>query len=314
MAAPGAFGLLDDAACVSVPDGHDLVVSKDMLVADRHFFSHDPPALIAAKALRVNLSDLAAKGAVPLGFLLGLALAEDWQVDWLEAFSRGLAADAARYDIPLLGGDTVKAHGGTTLSVTVLGSVPKGRMVRRTTARAGDRLYVTGTIGDAALGLRLLQKPLPDWAIALDDAQRHTLIDRYHLPQPRNALAMAVQSHASAGMDISDGFVGDLSKLLSKAKLSARVKLDEIPLSSAARMAIAADPSLIEVALTGGDDYEIIIAVSPGEAEPFERLAGECGVTLACLGSTTGAGAQPLEIVDGEGRALSFNAQSFAHF
>lgn len=314
MAAPGAFGLLDDAACIAVPEGHDLVVSKDMLVADRHFFSHDPPAVIAAKALRVNLSDLAAKGAAPLGFLLGLALAEDWQVDWLEAFSRGLAADAARYDIPLLGGDTVKAHGGTTLSVTVLGSVPKGRMVRRTTGRAGDLLYVTGTIGDAALGLRLFQKPLPDWAIALDDAQRRFLIDRYHLPQPRNALAVAVQSHASAGMDISDGFVGDLSKLLSGAGLSASVNIADIPLSDAALQAIAADPSLLGVALTGGDDYELIIAVRPGEAEAFEREAGACGVRVSFLGSTHGGDAPGLAILDGDGRALAFEARSYAHF
>ena len=314
IAAPGAFGLLDDAACVTVPPGHDLVVSKDMLVADRHFFSHDPPALIAAKALRVNLSDLAAKGATPIGFLLGLALPEDWHVEWLEQFAAGLASDAAQFRVPLLGGDTVKAHGGMTLSITVLGSVPTGRMVRRTTARDGDVLYVTGTIGDAALGLHLLRKPLPDWATSLDDVQRHFLIDRYHRPQPRNNLAATILAHASAGMDISDGFVGDLEKLLSAAGLSATLDLADIPFSDAASQAIAVDPSLVATALTGGDDYEVLLAIPPAEEATFVEAARKISLRLTRLGGAVKGGDKPLTIRDQSGQAVPFDHGSYAHF
>ena len=155
IAGPGALGLQDDAACIAAPDGCDVVLTKDAVVAGVHFFADDPADSIARKALRVNVSDLAAKGADPLGFLLALALPAGLDSAWLGRFARGLGDDAAHYGIPLLGGDTVKTPGPLTISITALGSVPRGRMARRTGARAGDRIYVTGTIGDAALGLKL---------------------------------------------------------------------------------------------------------------------------------------------------------------
>ena len=192
LAGPAGLGLKDDAALLTPPPGRDLVLTTDALVAGVHFFADDPAGAIARKALRVNLSDLAAKGAAPLGFLLSLALPAGWTADWLEDFARGLGEDARAYDCPLLGGDTVKTPGPLTLSITALGSAPTGGMVARTGVRPGDRLYVSGTIGDAALGLRLRlgQGPL------LSEARRLHLLDRYLLPRPRLALAPAMRFRA----------------------------------------------------------------------------------------------------------------------
>ena len=188
LAGPGGLGLRDDVALLAPPPGMELALTADALVAGVHFFAEDPPEKIAAKALAVNLSDLAAKAADPLGFLLTLALPRNWSEDWLESFARGLGEMARERRCPLLGGDTVATPGPLTLSITALGAVPAGRMPRRTSAREGDALYVSGTIGDAALGLALreaevAEKPAPDWAERLTPAQRADLIDRYLLPQ-----------------------------------------------------------------------------------------------------------------------------------
>ena len=259
IAGPAGLGLRDDAALMRPVSGQDLVLTADALVAGVHFFADDPPGAIARKALRVNLSDLAAKAATPAGFLLTLALPLDWRDDWLAAFAEGLGADARAFNCPLLGGDTVKTLGPLTLSVTAIGSVAEGRMPRRTGVKAGDRLYVTGAIGDAAIGLRIRQGRGPD----IPKADKAFLVERYLIPEPRLRLIGAMAAHASAGMDVSDGFVGDLTKMLDVSGVSARVPIYRLPLSPAARAAIAADPSLFEVAATGGDDYELLASASP---------------------------------------------------
>ena len=258
LAGPAGLKLRDDAALVRPPPGQDLVLTADALVAGVHFFAEDPPGAIARKALRVNLSDLAAKGARPLGFLLTLALPGDWREDWLEAFADGLGADASTYDCPLIGGDTVATPGPLTLSVTAIGSVQEGRMSRRTGVKPGDRLYVTGTIGDAAIGLRIRQGRGPD----ISQVDKAFLIERYLTPEPRLKLIGAMAAHANGGMDVSDGFVGDLTKMLDASGVSARVSIFRLPLSQAARAAIAADPGLFEVAATGGDDYELLASAT----------------------------------------------------
>ena len=313
MAGEGAYGLTDDAAFITPPPGHDLIVTKDMLIGDGHFLMDAPAGLNAGKALRANLSDLAAKGAKPLGFLLGLALPEDWREDWLADFSAGLAADATLFGCPLLGGDTVKARGALTVSITALGSVPHGTMVRRTTAQAGDILYVTGTIGEAALGLKLLDGSNPAWADALGGHAKQALVARYRTPQPRNALAEALLRHARAAMDISDGFVGDLTKMLAAAGVSAVVPASDVPLSDATRAAIAADPACLETALTGGDDYEVLAAIRPEHEAAFIAGAREAGVPVTRLAKLADGGC-PLQIRDGSGRALAFDRGSFSHF
>ena len=309
IAGPGALGLRDDAALIAPPAGHELVLTKDAVVAGVHFFPDDPPASIARKALRVNLSDLAAKGADPLGFLLALAVPATIDAAWLAAFAEALGEDAAAYAIPLLGGDTVRTPGPLTLSVTALGAVSAGRMARRDGARAGDRLYVSGTIGDAALGLKLRLDP----ALALAEPFRAHLLQRYLEPQPRLALRAAMRDHSHAGMDVSDGLVGDLAKMLRVSGVSARVRLADIPLSEAARAFIAGDLAKRETALTGGDDYEILAAIAPEAAIAFEEAATIAGVAVAWIGDVI-AGEGPPVFLDTDGAPRRFVSGSYAHF
>ena len=311
LAGDGADGLRDDAARLTPSPGHDLVLTADAIVAGVHYFPDDPPGSIAAKALGVNLSDLAAKGAAPRGFLLTLALAPDWSEHWLAAFAHGLGEAAARHRCPLLGGDTVKAGGATLIGVTALGEVPAGRMVRRTTAAPGDRICVSGTVGDAALGLRLRLDP--SWASSLDEATRAVLADRYLHPRPRLALAPVLRRFASAAMDVSDGLAGDLAKMLTGTGLTATVAADAVPLSEAARQAIAGRPDLHDVALTGGDDYEILCTVPPEALDAFAAAAGAAGVPVHAIG-TVSAGEGAPRFLDRAGVARAFASASFSHF
>jgi thiamine-monophosphate kinase len=310
IAGQGGLGLRDDAALVAIRADEDLVVTADALAAGVHFFADDPPGAIARKALRVNLSDLAAKGANAAGFLLSLALPRDWREEWLTEFANALAEDARRFACPLLGGDTIRSPSALFISITGLGTVPRGRMVPRTGARAGDRIYVTGTIGDASAGL-LLRKH--GWEKPLDASARDFLIDRYLHPQPRLALAPSLRAHASAAMDVSDGLVGDLTKMLRVSGVSAQIELPRIPFSEAACAALAADPQLHERLLTGGDDYEILCTVSAGTVDSFEREAGAAMVRVARIGEVT-EGAGPPAFLDGEGRPVSIGRGSFSHF
>jgi thiamine-monophosphate kinase len=317
LAGPGGLGLRDDAALLAVPPGTELVLTADALVAGVHFFSQDPPEKIAAKALGVNLSDLAAKAADPLGFLLTLALPRDWRPDWLEAFAHGLGEMAAQCHCPLLGGDTVATPGPLTLSITALGAVAAGKMKRRTTAAPGEAFYVSGTIGDAALGLRLRQaelgqEPTPAWAQSLSPEQREMLIDRYLVPRPRLALIPALRE-ASAAMDISDGFVGDLRALTRASGLHAQVDLRRIPLSAAGQIALGAEPALFERILCGGDDYEILCAVPQHAAARFEALAAVAGVPVTAVGRAVSPDSAE-SLIGRDGQSQIFERDRYSHF
>ncbi|HXW19305.1 MAG TPA: thiamine-phosphate kinase [Roseiarcus sp.] len=312
IAAPEGLELKDDAALLKAPRD-DLVLTKDALVAGVHFFADDPPGAIARKALRVNLSDLAAKGAEPLGFLLALALPDDWTAHWLAAFAAGLGGDAGEYRCPLLGGDTVRTPGPLMISITALGVIePGGRMARRDGVRAGDLLYVSGTIGDAALGLGL-RRGWPALEAVLDEARRQFLLDRYLLPWPRLGLAATMRQFAHGGMDVSDGFAGDLTKMLRVSRVSARIDLRLLPLSAAAKAALAADPDCLETIVTGGDDYEVLAAVGRNQAAAFEAGAKSAGVLVTRIGEAVESDAEPVFLRD-EGAELSFKQRSFSHF
>lgn len=312
IAGAAGLGLRDDAACLTPPPGHDLVLTADALVAGVHFFPDDPPGSIARKALGVNLSDLAAKGAEPAGFLLSLALPADWTPDWLEAFAAGLGRAASEGRCPLLGGDTVGTPGPLTLSITALGTVPTGRMVPRTGARPGDFVYVSGTIGDGVLGLRLRQAPDAPWALALQDAERHHLGDRFLHPRPRLALAPALRATASGAMDVSDGLVGDLAKMMRASGTGATLDLDAVPLSEAARSAVAADPDLLVAAVTGGDDYEILATIPPAAAGEFEAAALQSGMAVTRLGVVTPAAGEVMVLRNGQ--PVPLGRGSYSHF
>ena len=277
---PGALGLADDAAVLTPPPGCDLVLTTDGVIAGVHFFPDDPPETIGRKALRMNLSDLAAKGAQPAGFLLSIALPAGIDEAWLAAFAAGLGDDAERYQCPLLGGDTDRTPGPISVSIAAFGTVPQGKIVRRSTAKAGDRIVVTGTIGDAALGVLLRRDRDMAKRLRLSDAASAHLQDRYLKPQPRNALAGAVLQYASAAMDVSDGLAGDLAKLCRASHVAAEVDAARVPLSDAARAVLAAEPSLLETALTGGDDYEILLTLPSERLKAFGAAATEAGVAV----------------------------------
>jgi thiamine-monophosphate kinase len=310
---PGALGLADDAAVIAPPPGRELVLKTDGVICGVHFFPDDPADLVAKKVLRMNLSDLAAKGAKPFGFLLAIALPKDLPEVWLATFAKGLGEDAEHYDCPLLGGDTDRTPGPTSVSITAVGTVPQGTMVLRSGAKAGDHVVVTGTIGDAALGLRLRQDSATANRWGLSQNLCDALLERYLLPQPRNEIAEVLRGYASAAMDVSDGLVGDLSKLCRASKVSADIESLRVPLSEAARRALAADPGLMETVLTGGDDYEIIATVRPDKLHALIAAAEAAGVPIMEIGRVT-AGDGEARFVSPEGDPLAFARPSFSHF
>jgi thiamine-monophosphate kinase len=308
---PGAFNLVDDAAILQA-SGDDIVVTTDAIVEGVHFLSDDPPDSVARKALRVNLSDLAAKGATPAGFVLTLALraADD---TWLTPFARGLGEDAGDFGCPLLGGDTVSTPGPLMISITAFGRVPPGKMVHRSGAKPGDRIVVTGTIGDAALGLDMLRGGAATTALADDAAAKQMLVGRYRVPQPRTALARVVLEHASAAIDVSDGLAGDLAKLCAASGVSAAVDAPSIPLSAAAAALLARGAVSIETIVSGGDDYEVLCAIPEGSFEAFAQAARLAGVAVTSIGTVI-AGTSTPKFLDVQGREIPLPRLSYSHF
>jgi thiamine-monophosphate kinase len=304
---PGAFDLTDDAAILK-SSSDELVVTTDAIVEGVHFLPDDPPDTIARKALRVNLSDLAAKGAAPAGFVLTLALRAPDDA-WLTAFARGLGEDATQFGCPLLGGDTVSTPGPVMISITAFGRVAAGKMVRRNGAKAGDRVVVSGTIGDAALGLELLKGGVA----ALEGSGREMLIGRYRVPEPRAALAQAVRDHASAAMDVSDGLAGDLAKLCAASDVSAAIDVQSIPLSGPARELLSSGAVRIESILSGGDDYEILCTIPENRFETFAQAAKLAGVPVTSIGTVIAGIAVP-RFIDGQGDEIALPRLSYSHF
>jgi thiamine-monophosphate kinase len=308
---PGALGLVDDAAVLTPPPGCDLVLTTDGIIAGVHVFADDPADAIARRALRVNLSDLAAKGAKPAGFLLAVALPATTSEEWLGSFTRGLDADAEQYGCPLLGGDTDRTPGPLSISITAFGTLPSGTLVRRSGASPGDVLVVTGTIGDATLGLMLRRDAQAGGS--LTQAQRSHLLTRYLLPEPRTKLADTLRTHASAALDISDGLAGDLAKLCRASGVSARIEVARVPLSDAARALIATDQAVLARALTGGDDYEILAAVPAAKVDSFRAGARAAGIAVTEIGRLAAGAAEP-QFIGPDDRPLVFERLSYSHF
>jgi thiamine-monophosphate kinase len=300
LAGPGALDLRDDAALLTPPPGRELVLTVDAMVAGVHFLPDDPPDLVGRKLLRVNLSDLAAKGATPLGYLMTVSAPKATPESWYAGFAAGLAADQRQYGATLLGGDTTSTPGPISLSLTAIGHVAPGLAVHRFGAHPGDLIYVTGTIGDGALGL----------AVALGKRTDPTghLLDRYRLPQPR--VGLAIGGIASAGMDISDGLVQDLGHLCRASSLAAEIDAANIPLSAPAA---AAGPDALETILTGGDDYELLLAVPPARETALHREAARAGIAVTRIGSFH-AGAPHVMVRGPGGKPLALTKGGWSHF
>lgn len=310
---PGAFGLLDDAAVISPSSGHELVAKTDTIVGGVDFSADTAPDLIARKALRVNLSDLAGKGAVPRAYLVDLVLPDTVDEEWIAGFAAGLAHDQAEYSIHLIGGDTSSTSGPITVAVTALGEVPIGRIIRRGGAQPNDLIFVTGTIGDAALGLSVLRGLLP----ALDPTSAEFLADRCRLPQPRVALGPQLVGIASAGMDVSDGLVADLRHICTVSNLSAVIEATSVPLSCAAVAAIQGNAQRLATALTAGDDYEVLFTAHPVEAVAIDALSRSSGISITPIGRMTVPSQlnEPgVAVLDSRGEPLRFASEGWTHF
>ncbi len=304
---PGALGLKDDAALLPEAPGTDLVLTADAMVAGVHFLPDDPPDLVARKLLRVNLSDLAAKGARPVAALLTAAFPLGTTLDWLRRFAAGLGEDLERYGLPLIGGDTVATPGPLTLSLTALGRVPAGGALLRGAARVGDTIWVSGTIGDGTLGLEAARGGLA----GMDPSDIAWLASRYRLPEPRVTVGPQLAGLAHAAMDVSDGLVQDLGHICRASGIGAVVEAARVPLSPAARAALAAGRSQLASLLTGGDDYELLFTAPPDAAAALAGLTA-AGVALTAIGRMVrGTG---VEVVGPDGGTLRLARTGWRHF
>ncbi|MBA2127493.1 thiamine-phosphate kinase [Hyphomicrobium methylovorum] len=306
---PGAFGLRDDAALIANEPGSDLVVSTDPIIAGVHFLPTDAPADVAWKALAVNVSDVVAKGADPIAYLLTLALPDAPERAWMGDFAKGLRAAQDAFGCGLIGGDTDRTPGPLSIAVTIFGHVPSGRFVRRQGAQAGDHVFISGTIGDSALGLLLHRDPAL-FATVLTDEGRSELVIRYLQPRPRVELAETVRTHARAALDISDGLMKDLSRLTGDLGLT--LKFGDIPLSPPLRAALEADERVRDAVLGGGDDYELLIAVPPDDVAGFRDGAAQAGVGIMDVGVLEKSGG--LRVVDADGSPITPRRFGYDHF
>lgn len=310
---PGALGLKDDCAAIAPAPGHELIVKTDPVRAGVHFFIDDAPGDIAWKALAVNVSDLAAKGARPLAYMLALSFPVAPTADWMQAFAGGLAAAQDAFGCVLVGGDTDRAEGPMSIAVTVFGEAPRGRMVRRATPEPGDLLFVSGTLGDAALGLKVRQG---ETIANLDDDARSALLNRYLRPAPRLGLRAALRAAANASMDISDGLAKDLGRMCQASGLSAEVQLERLPLSPALSSATREDIALRRRLISAGDDYEVLCAVSPALADQFVALSQAGGEAVTSIGVFEGAANdRPAPVfVDESGQVVELGQAGYDHF
>jgi thiamine-monophosphate kinase len=297
----GARGLKSDNAFLSSDPRHDLVVKTDTIVSGVHFLADEKPEIVAAKALRVCLSDLAAGGATPFTYQLALSLQRGWTERWIAAFARGLGADQRRYGVVLSGGDTTSTPGPTTISITAFGRVARNKGLGRDGAKAGDELWVSGTIGDGALGLLAARGRL----------KSAFLERRYRLPQPRTTLGPFLVGIARATADVSDGLLADAGHIADASRLAVHIERKQVPLSAAARSALEANARLWANVLGGGDDYELLMAVPTRNRAALHTAARVAGIKVTQIGVfARGSG---IHLTVG-GREASVRRRGYVHF
>ena len=307
-AAPGAFALRNDGALLTPPAGASLVVTKDLMVAGVHYPEGEEPSTVARRLLRVNLSDLAAMGAAATAYALGLALPEDIADVWVEAFAAGLARDQEAFGVALIGGDTVATKGPAVLSLTAFGTVAGDACLTRAGAGEGDDIYVSGTVGDATLGLRAVRGGLAD----LTPEDHAALAERFRLPVPRLALGAALVGLATCAIDVSDGLVADLGHLCEESGVAARINADAVPLSAAVRRAVDEGEAEIADLVTGGDDYELLFCAPPAERGAIEALGRRLELAVSRIGTIEHG--QGVTVVDADGQPLALGRAGYTHF
>ena len=302
------LGIGDDAALLASTPGLELAISTDMLVAGTHFFPADDAEALGHKTLAVNLSDLAAMGARPLHYLLTTALPAELGTGWVARFASGLAEDQRRFGIDLLGGDSVATQGRAALSLTAIGEVAAGMEIRRSGARAGDLVWVSGTIGDAFLGLDVLRGAYP----GLAPEYRAGLIGRFQIPDPRVELGPRLSGIAHAMIDISDGLVADLGHICETSHVAAVVELESLPLSPAAGVIVDGVPGLRTRLAAGGDDYELLFTAPAGSTKAIDDLSSVLGLPITKIGRIElGEG---VRLVDAEGCTMQIAEPGYRHF
>jgi thiamine-monophosphate kinase len=309
---PGAFGLRDDCATIAPMPGHELVVKTDPVVEGVHFLPGTAPEDIAWRALAVNVSDLAGKGASTIGYLMAFALPDAPKREWLARFASGLGEAQRAFGCHLMGGDTDCRPGPLSVSITVFGSVRAGRMVRRGTARVGDHLFVTGTLGDAALGLALLKNAALAQQLELDPDDTAAMVRRFLRPQPRLALGPLLLANASAAMDLSDGLMKDCGRMCAASGVAAVLQADALPLSDPARKAVAKDAAWFQAVAAAGDDYEILIAVPGTDVEGFLKGAAALDFPVTRIGGLRAGSGVRMERPDGS--QMAFARTGWDHF
>ena len=306
--APGAFGLKDDAAAIPSRPGFDLIVTTDQIAEGTDFFKHDPPDMIAKKALRVNLSDLAAKGADPDCYLLNLALPHGMTEEWLAGFAAGLRQDQALYGLSLLGGDTSATEGPLAIAVTAFGFAPQGKMIKRAGARVGDALYVTGSIGDSAGGLAIFKREKH----ALTEAKRDHLVARYRMPEPPVGFGVRfLRDFATAAIDISDALIADVGHVAAASHVKIEIEAKAIPRSDALRAFWGDAPEAIIRAATAGDDYQIAFTADPARQAEIHAAAARSHIPVTRIGRAL-AGEGVVLLYDGQ--ALGIPKSGYRHF
>jgi thiamine-monophosphate kinase len=310
---PGSIklGIGDDCALLKTDAAEELAITSDMLVSGRHFFADANPEWLGWKALAVNLSDLSAMGARPLGFTLALALPEANSV-WLEAFSKGLFAIANQFACPLIGGDTT--GGPLNICITAFGSIPRDKAIRRSGALAGDDIWVSGVVGDARLALAALRHE-----IELGGGDFEAIAVRMHQPTPRVQLGIALRGIANSALDVSDGLLGDLRHILSQSNKDAEIFLEQIPKSTTLRKQSSAIQN--QYAANGGDDYELCFTAASSARDTITKISGDLNLTLTQIGSIKSMQhlAPEIYIVDKNGKKLNTQQaglllKSFDHF
>jgi len=303
LAGPEGLDLSDDASCVRGSSNHDLIVTKDILVEHVHFRNEDPADLLAHKALAVNVSDCVAKGAQPNLYWLGLALPASIDDAWMEGFSKGLNGAQTLYGCHLAGGDTCITDGPMVISVTLLGAIPTGKMVTRSGAKCGDDIYVTGTLGDAALGL---------WCLEKQTGGMKTLVSAYQKPMPPFKFGIALSSISNSSADISDGLIADATHISQASNVGMLIHKDDLPLSKQGGQLLRREPDLWSKVWSGGDDYQIVFTASKGERVNVLDLAMKTGTQVTIIGEVISE--QGVQLLDKGGQLVQVTHGGYTHF